>query len=251
MKKILLLCLITTGFTKSFSQPDTLRGKFVRGIYESADFINGDFMKINEVLATNGFPTLKNTYGGVAIGVTSRPADRDSYFSGKFFFYSSSPPVNYTQPKNATVTYWGLHHEQHLDLVQNRNWRIGPDYGFGVGFFKLKISERLITHNSFASSLSSFPARAYEERQYHTFTYFATVGGSVEKKMRISAIVLYLGVGAGYRFSTKATLYEAYQTYDSYHSARLSGTEFNIKIRMEVDAIRAAKQAKLPYRKFY
>ncbi len=235
-KTQLLSLLLVFGISLANAQQDSLgiKRKSVPGFFESGEFIQGDFSKLNSVLVQNGFPALENFYGGISIGATRRPVDKDSYVSARLFFYFAQPDFNTGLPKNSEMIYWGVHEAWHLDFVKNRMWRIGPDVGFGAGFVTLRLTERVATFNSFNASVANFNTHTQLEKKFSSSFIFLSTGVSAERKFKISVFDFYFGIGAGYRFSTNTKFFEGSQLYTDSPKVGLKGVEYNFKIRFEV-----------------
>lgn len=244
-----LLFIVATTLT-SHAQSDSLNHskKGVLGTYLSVDYGNGDFVELNAVLAQNDFPSIL-TFTGISFGITARPAKKDSYFSVELFFFNGIPSDVGPASKKTEMFIWGIYDAWHPDLLKNKNWRIGPDFGFGTEFLQLEISETLIQHNSFAASVNSMPTSSMAERKYYGGSVFVKAGISIEAKASINNFNLYLGTGASYRLSTNTGFYEMNQTYTDTPKTSLTGLEYTFRLRMELLPSKKKRQSQ-PFKKF-
>lgn len=224
--------------------------KLKRGFYEDVSSIIGDFSRLSSVLVQNGFPALDQNYGGMSVGVSARPSNKDSYFTGKIFILNTYSAYNAkTDSKGAAILNYGLHDEWHLDLVKNTKWRIGPEFGFGIGIVRLKLFERVSTPPDFAATLSPTIV-TYNEKKLHSASFFMNAGIGVDRKFKISYLDFYFGMGAGYRLCTPVGFREKYQ-YNIYSpSVRLSGFQYDFKLRFEIRELMPSKKRNNPYSKF-
>jgi len=250
-KVLFTLLFIFTTIGNLQAQADSLRvsKKGVVGTYLSFDWGNGDFVELNAALGQNNFPSIL-TFTGISIGMTARPVEKDSYFSVELFFFNSIPSDVGPESKKTEMFIWGIYDAWHPDLLKNKNWRFGPDFGFGAEVLQLKISETLIQHNSFSASVNSMPATSMAERKYYGGSVFVKGGVSIETKASINNLNLYLGIGASYRLSSNANFYEQNQTYTDTPKASLTGLELNFRLRMEVFPPKQKRQSQ-PFKKFH
>ena len=224
--------------------------KLKRGFYEDVSSIIGDFSRLSNVLVQNGFPALNQTYGGMSFGVSARPSNKDSYFTGKIFILNTYSAYNaQTDSKGAAILNYGLHDEWHLDLVKNNKWRIGPEFGFGVSIVRLKLFERVSTPPDFAATLSPTIV-TYTEKKLYSTSYFINAGIGVDRKFKIGYLDFYFGMGAGYRLSTPAAFREKYQYNIDSPSVRLSGFQYDFKLRFEIREFVPSKKKSGQYSKF-
>jgi hypothetical protein len=245
----LLFIFVTIG--NLHAQTDSLRvsKKGVFGSYLSVDWGNGDFVELNAALGQNNFPSIL-TFTGISIGITTRPVEKDSYFSGELFLFNGIPSDVGLESKKTEMVIWGIYDAWHPDVLKNKNWRIGPDFGFGVEVLQLKISEIIVQHNSFSASVNSMPATSVAERKYNGGSVFVKGGISIETKFSIDNVNLYFGTGAAYRLSTNAEFYEKNQTYTDTPKASFTGLELNFRLRMEIFPPKQKRQPE-PFKKFH
>lgn len=249
-KFLFFIFMLLPGFL--IAQQDSIPNsiKLKRGFYEDGTFIIGDFSRLNEILTQEGFPALEQTYGGVSLGISARPSNKDSYFTGKIFIFSTfSGYDTYNDSKGASILSYGLHDEWHLDLIKNRKWRIGPDFGFGFGILRLKFFERLSTLSNFASTLNP-SLITYEEKKLYSASFFMNAGLGIDRKFKINNTDFYFGMGVGYRLSTAGGFSEKYQYNISSPLSRLSGIQYDFKIRFEIREFVTSKKSGYQYQKF-
>jgi hypothetical protein len=250
-KKLFLLFNLVAQASILLAQQDSSKNplKMKRGFYEDITFINGNFSKLNDILIQIGFPSISNAYGGIAIGISARPSNKDSYFTGKLFLLTANSGYDLKNPANGADIYsFGLHDEWHLDLVKNVKWRIGPDFGFGISILRLKLFERLNTPGNFAATLSPLTP-TYAEKKLHSGSLFVNAGMGIDRKFKIHNTDFYMGVGLGYRLSTPGKFSEKYQYNVSTPKAILSGFQYDFKLRFELREIIPSKREL--FRKFH
>lgn len=250
-KFLFFIFMLPPGFliAQQDSVPEAIKLK--RGFYEDGTFIRGDFSRLSEILTQEGFPALEQTYGGISIGISARPSNKDSYFTGKIFILSTSSRYDaYTDSKGASILSYGLHDEWHLDLIKNGKWRVGPDFGFGFGILRLKVFERLSTPSNFAATLSPTIV-TYNEKKLYSASFFMNAGMGIDRKLKINNIDFYFGMGLGYRLSTPAGFSEKYQYNISSPLSRLSGIQYDFKFRFEIRELVTSKKSGYQYRKFH
>lgn len=230
----------------SIPKPVTLK----RGFCEDVLFINGVFSPLNEILIQNGFPALEPTYGGISFGVSARPSDKNSYFTAKIFILKTNSRYNVNDTKNSSIRFVGLQEDFHLDLVKNKKWRIGPDFGFGFGIQRLKLYEKVYTPPDFASAISP-SVITHQEKKFNSAFLFLNAGMGIDRKFKFKEVDFYFGLGTGYRLSTPAGFSVKYQYDISSPNSRLSGIQYDFKLRFEIREIVPSKKRGYQYKKFH
>jgi hypothetical protein len=247
---LVVMLLLLPGFL--IAQQDSIpkQATLKRGFCEDVPFIIGDFSPLNEILIQNGFPALEPTYLGFAFGVSARPSNKDSYFTAKIFMLKTNSQYDFNNDsKNASIRFLGLQEDFHLDLVRSKKWRIGPDFGFGFGIQRLKLYEKVYTPPDFASALSP-SVITHQEKKFNSAFFFLNAGIGIDRKFKFKEVDFYFGMGAGYRLSTPAGFSVKYQYDVSSPRARLSGFQYDFKLRFEIRELVPSKKSLLEYRKF-
>lgn len=248
---LFILLLVLSGCL--FAQEDSIQKpiKLKRGFYEDVPFIIGDFSRLNDILIQNGFPGLEQAYGGISFGVSARPSNKDSYFTAKIFILNTGSQYDVNNDaKKSSIRFVGLQEDWHLDLVKNKKWRVGPDFGFGFGIQRLKLYEKLYTPTNFAAALSH-SVITHQEKKFNSAFYFINAGMGIDRKFKFREVDFYFGMGAGYRLSSPAGFSVKYQYDISSPNARLSGFQYAFKFRFEIRELIPSKKRGYEYRKFY
>jgi hypothetical protein len=211
--------------------------KWKSSFIEQLSFVQGNFNRLNEILAQQGYPTFGNAYSAMSFGRALHPADKDSYFAGSLMIeYASAQPNKYynTQTKAATIFSIGIKDDWCYDLVASRKWLAYPYVSLGILYNKLKTLDGINSNGSFAATLAG-TAPVVVEKSFSSLILFASVGGGAERRLRFkSGLDFYLGFATGYHLANNVSYRERHQTnYDS-PSVRFSGWENRIILRFEI-----------------
>jgi hypothetical protein len=233
--KIYLIFAFVILSIDSFAQSDSSKRKIRIGYYTDASAIYGDFSELNAVLSPLGYPELRNFYGGVSIGVTGRALNKNSYSFIKFNSFQSAPsdPHDNSRTKDVRLRNWELQIGGNFDLVKYPKWLIYPFFGEGIGYGQLTLYDSVV-RQSFASSAANLTNPI--TKTWSSFYLFFNAGMGLERKLRIGMYDFYIGFSGGYRLSFSRFTENNYPTYYATNSApiRLSGLEWNFKIRVEL-----------------
>lgn len=172
-------------------------------------------------------------------------------FTAKIFILNTGSQYDVNNDaKKSSIRFVGLQEDWHLDLVKNKKWRVGPDFGFGFGIQRLKLYEKLYTPTNFAAALSH-SVITHQEKKFNSAFYFINAGMGIDRKFKFREVDFYFGMGAGYRLSSPAGFSVKYQYDISSPNARLSGFQYAFKFRFEIRELIPSKKRGYEYRKFY
>ncbi|MBY0434494.1 MAG: hypothetical protein K2U26_10325 [Cyclobacteriaceae bacterium] len=220
------------------------------GFYADNVFLNPDFGALNNVLVQQGFAGIKERLIGASFGYSFRPvSSKDSYTTLKVSFVTTGNMASNASSKVAGIQLFEFSSATHYDLITSPKWLVYPYGGFGFQFGTLSLVDNTFTQNSFASSISNL--NSTNSKSLYSLSVFANLGGGVERRLRIGYYDFYVGLSGGYRVSTNSRFRELYQNYTDAPVVRLSGFEWNFRIRFEIwNTARFQKSNRKTFQKF-
>jgi hypothetical protein len=235
VKLIASFLLVQLCFT-SWSQTDSLqlRRRTKIGFYSDVSGIFGNFSNLNNAIAPQGYPAVRNMYSGVSYGYSIRKTDKRSYtsFSFSFLYTNPSPLYDNSRTNDVRLRMFEFKETYYYNLVKEEHWLAYPYLGLGFGLSNLTLYSNLNQQSSFATSISNL---SNPTSKTWTGPYlYLHIGVGVERRLRISIYDFYLGLGGGYRLSTNTKFYEPYQNYSDSPTVHMSGLEWNFRIRFEI-----------------
>ncbi len=205
MIRFVLIIALLGGVAQSVqSQADTSlffkNGFYIEDIYR---FSNQD--QLNRVLNNAGISGIHGDFIGLSLGVSSRYSDRNSYVIAQLSFLGSEMIYSKSPSRNASIYVLELSTEMHWVLSKSPKWLIYPYYGFGMGNSILGLTDTA-TDLTFSNGMSgsSDGGKRVEIYLMDWPLIFVNSGIGIERRIRISQNVFFIGIGLGYRLSTRS-----------------------------------------------
>jgi hypothetical protein len=167
-------------------------------------------------------------------GITKQKAKNNSYLTIKFSYLQSTPsgPYDNSRTKDVRLRNWELQLCGNFDLVKHPKWLIYPYLGEGIGYGQLTLYDN-VTQQSFASSAANLTSPI--SKTWSSFYIYLNAGMGIERKFRVRSYDFYIGLSGGYRLNYSRFTEDNYPTYyNNSAPVRLSGLEWNFKIRFEL-----------------
>jgi hypothetical protein len=220
----------------ALAQLDTANVKKKRlliGFMSGSNNIAGDFSNMNAIIGPAGYPTLKSTFSAFRVGITSRREGNSSYGYVRYSMvnYGSYLQSNHAANKETTFKGWEVDFGATINLVKSQKWILGPYYNIGGGVVHITLLDSI-------NKVPTFPAMVgylhYPlEKKLSATYFFIALGGTIERRLRISSYDFYLGLGAGYRLAGDSGFAPDNIYYTDTPNVNLGGVEFNFLIRFE------------------
>jgi hypothetical protein len=231
MRSKIFLFFLLIGWQIGLAQSDSTKQKKQLGFYSHAGVIHGDFDKLNSTLSNLGYPTLLNVYGGVTFGISKQGYKNNSYSHLTISFLQSAPDLlDVGATKDVRLRNWEVQFGGNFDLIKHPKWLIYPFFAEGIGYSELTLYDNIV-RQTFASSVSSLASP--DSKTWSTTYLFFNGGMGIERRLRVWAYDFYLGTSGGYRLNLFSRYTADYPTNDN-APIRLSGFEWNIRIRFEI-----------------
>lgn len=237
MIRLVTLIVLFQACFPSSAQTDSTKARPSRlkmGFYENVSSIYGDFSNLNNGIAPQGYPPVHDVYSGISFGFTFRNPKRSSYssFSFSFLYNNPSPLYDNTRIKDTRVRLLDYHIGNYFNVSPHPKWLVYPYVGWGFGAATLSLYDNINTQTSFAASIANL--NLPNNKSWTAHYVYLNAGVGFERKFRLGSLDFYAGLGGGYRLSTNAKFREAYQNYSDSPSVRLSGLEWNFRLRLEI-----------------
>jgi len=230
MIRTTILLIAIFFYQTVFSQVDTSITVKNGFYFESARrFCN--LNELNKDLKNAGYSELDNNYVGFSIGCASRFSDKNSYGTAQMTFLSIGPMNKDTNSKNGDIYTLELSTEMHCVISKSSKWFVYPYYGFGIDYSMLKLTET-VNQMNFNQSISDLSSKEKNIKKYYMDMplVFVNLGIGIDRKIRIHETNYYIGLGLGYRLSTKSRW-----GYNDSPSISYTGFEFKVRIRFEFE----------------
>ncbi|MFM7485851.1 MAG: hypothetical protein ACKO13_02910 [Cytophagales bacterium] len=225
-----LFALLLVSFVCfSVNGQDSVRNKRKWGYYSHVGAVINNFAPINDALSGLGYPNLKDGFSNISYGLTMRDASKQSYASFSLSYNRSLFTPENSLTKDVRFRSWEFQITGHFDLVKHSTWMVYPFFTEAIGYGQLILFDNISLNPSFTSSAANL---AYPNSKTWSSWYFFIAGGlGAERRLRFWIYDFYVGASGGYRLSA-SRFTEDYATNAA--PVRLSGFEWNIKIRFEI-----------------
>ncbi len=173
-----------------------------------------------QLQAANQLP-LTEALIGISFGVTNRFEDQNSYSSSRLSFFTTEDN-DFNSNQDTQLIMGELASFGHYDLVANDKWLVYPYLGVGVNYARLTVSS-VVSNANFQTSLANPGIEEVVQRRYHTdgLMLFGELGAGVERVIKLSDGVLFVGLSGGYRLSTsKSWVLRDVKFYDASFSTQ-------------------------------
>ena len=233
MKKFaFIVLLLIPGWTIAQQQDSAT---FRTGTYVSSTVSGARSLTyLNQQLQTAGHVPLLEALVGVAVGVTKRFADQNSYQAARVsILVSADDALDNSRSTSLLVAELGSF--TYYDLIANPKWLAYPYLGIGVNYGRLTVSA-IEPNSNFQTSLNNLGDDEVIQKRYGSdgLMLFGELGGGVERVLTLQGTDLYLGLSGGYRISTKRSwVLKGVKTYGDAFSTQ--GWTFELKVRLEMN----------------
>ena len=232
MKKLLIAALLLLPLWLLAQEKDSTN-TLVTGSYASTTVaFSNRLSALNRQLRTAGQLPLSEALIGVSLGVTNRFADQNSYQSTRLSLLTtrdeSSNSNQDTHLILGELSFFG-----NFDVVASPRWLVYPYIGAGVNYARLTVSS-VVSNANFQTSLANPGIQEVDQKRYGTdgLMLFGELGLGVERSIKLSDGVVFVGLSGGYRLSTSNSwVLKGVKFYDA--SFNTQGWVIELKLRAE------------------
>lgn len=215
------------SFFPGYAEMDSTKLKV--GVYSHVGQLFSDFSELNSNLIQLGYPTLRDSYSSVSLGLYFRKPNRSSYSSISVTFNQTNPSSEIVVNKDVLFRNWEIQLSGHLDLIGRKGWLVYPCISEGIGYGRLILYDNVLQQQSFINSAANLSIPT--TKKWSSIVLFIRPGVGVEKKIRFWVYDLHVGFTGGYRLNFS---HFTENPPSSEAPIKLNGLEWNFILRAEL-----------------